>query len=625
MSDNHRTATSVRFVAPIAATLVAVTSLVGSALGGPVNPIQIQGTVTIVQDGRNPNIWTITTSDGAIIEYFSFDVSASEFILFQLPGGASSTARVLNRITGGAPSFIDGNIGSNGIVYFVNPAGVIFGSGAGIDVGGIYAAAGSITNSDFKNHIDRFSLTGVVDNQGTITGNLVHLLGNSVVNNGSINIGDGVMTMVSGDTVLISPIDPNGHVMVTIDVSERAVQLGENPPSGAGVVNSTTGVITAAGGQIVLGAGDLFALAIRNDGIINAPDSLISMSAISGDIQNTGGINSDNGLLQMTTLSGKIFDSGAIATEQVEMSADQIVLESSIESNNILFDGAVLLEESVDLFLLELNPDEVLSVTFNSTLDSAAGENNSLGIFHDLARFNGQVGAQSDGQLGELFVFGSSEINTDLMVAGVFDFDDILLLQNTTLDASTQALFFGGIDSEDFEFNNLVINSPDTYFAGQIGNLTGISLLGNLTTNGTTTIDTDAINTLFNIDFNGDVFIARNTTVTGGFEVNFNGRVDSEDFEFNSLTVNSIDTYFGGRVGGLSDDSRLGVLHTDSAGTTTIDTDMVRALVSLDFDYDGNILQNTAMFAELSVDFAGLLDRVGIFSNSLTIFSNDIQ
>ena len=400
-------------------------------------------------------------------------------------------------------------------------------------------------------------------------------------------------------------------------------------------MNSTTGVITAAGGQIVLGAGDLFALAIRNDGIINAPDSLISMSAISGDIQNTGGINSDNGLLQMTTSRGNILESGAIATEQVEMSADQIVLESSIESNNILFDGAVLLEESVDLFLLELNPDEVLSVTFNSTLDSAAGENNSLGIFHDLARFNGQVGAQSDGQLGELFVFGSSEINTDLMIADVLDFGDILLLQDTTLDASTQALFFGRIDSEDFEFNNLVINSPDTYFAGQIGNLTGISLLGNLTTNGTTTIDTDAVNTLFNIDFNGDVFIARNTTVSGGFGVSFGGRVDSEDFEFNSLTVNSIDTYFGGQVGNLSGvstgdlngegDSRLGVLHTDSAGTTTIATNIVRALVSLDFDDDVIIFQDATLIGDLSVDFAGRLDSRFFVPTTLIINSFDTQ
>ena len=34
MPDNRRTATSVRFFAPIAAILVAFTSLVGSALGG---------------------------------------------------------------------------------------------------------------------------------------------------------------------------------------------------------------------------------------------------------------------------------------------------------------------------------------------------------------------------------------------------------------------------------------------------------------------------------------------------------------------------------------------------------------------------------------------------------------
>src|SRR5687768_7294817 len=70
------------------------------------------------------------------------------FGAFSVPSGGSatfngpqSTTNVISRVTGGAPSSIDGRISSRGAMpnanfFLLNPAGVMFGAGASIDVGG---------------------------------------------------------------------------------------------------------------------------------------------------------------------------------------------------------------------------------------------------------------------------------------------------------------------------------------------------------------------------------------------------------------------------------------------------------------------------------------------------------
>ena len=74
---------------------------------------------------------TITTSaDQTIIDYTMFNIDSGWTVDFVQP---SSSANTLNRING-PQSQIFGTLTSNGGVYIVNPAGVIFHNGSSVNV-----------------------------------------------------------------------------------------------------------------------------------------------------------------------------------------------------------------------------------------------------------------------------------------------------------------------------------------------------------------------------------------------------------------------------------------------------------------------------------------------------------
>src|ERR1043165_3853961 len=124
---------------------------------------------------RSGNITTITAGNNAIINYNSFNIRQGEAVRFVQP---DSLARVLNRINSALPTRIDGELSANGRVYIVNPAGVYFGQGAMINVGGIFAAAPHMNDADFLHGVDRFQTTpaGRVVNEGTIEAGVVGLI-----------------------------------------------------------------------------------------------------------------------------------------------------------------------------------------------------------------------------------------------------------------------------------------------------------------------------------------------------------------------------------------------------------------------------------------------------------------
>jgi len=76
-----------------------------------------------------------------------FNVSTGGSATFQdnLPGSAQSPiARILSRVTGGNASHIDGLLRSEipgADLYLINPAGIVFGSGAQLDIGGSFHAS----------------------------------------------------------------------------------------------------------------------------------------------------------------------------------------------------------------------------------------------------------------------------------------------------------------------------------------------------------------------------------------------------------------------------------------------------------------------------------------------------
>jgi filamentous hemagglutinin family protein len=209
---------------------------------------------------RNGANTVIRAANGTIINYNAFNIRQGESVRFIQPGASS---RVLNRITGPDPSRIAGTLTSNGIVYIVNPAGVYFAHGALVNVGGLYASAGHITNADFLAGNNRFTgLTGSAENRGTIHASEVHLLGKQVANFGTIVAPEGLVTMTAGDDVYLG--EDGGQIYARIDDAAGAQQ--------AGSAVTQAGTVDAAGGRVLLGAGDMFALAIEHTGVTRGRD-----------------------------------------------------------------------------------------------------------------------------------------------------------------------------------------------------------------------------------------------------------------------------------------------------------------------------------------------------------------
>jgi len=79
-----------------------------------------------------------TVGQNLFHSFSSFNLSNVESANFS---GDASINNVISRVTGGNASNINGQINSSipgGNFYFINPAGVIFGNDASIDVGGSF-------------------------------------------------------------------------------------------------------------------------------------------------------------------------------------------------------------------------------------------------------------------------------------------------------------------------------------------------------------------------------------------------------------------------------------------------------------------------------------------------------
>ena len=225
----------------------------------PTGGMVVAGQATI---STNPGLTTITAGNNSVLRWGSFDVGHGETVQFVQPG---ATSRVLNLIGGLTPSQINGSLQANGQVYLMNPAGIYFGQSAVVNVGGLYAAGGTITREDFLAGLNRFSgLTGDVTNAGSIRGDMVALVGRSVANSGSIVSPGGFISLASGDQVYLGQNGSNIYVE-----AGRAAPAGALA-QGAGVAN--TGTIDAGTGSTVLAAGDIYSIAITQDGRLAGRD-----------------------------------------------------------------------------------------------------------------------------------------------------------------------------------------------------------------------------------------------------------------------------------------------------------------------------------------------------------------
>lgn len=240
-------------------TLALSLMMMGSSWAAPVDGVVVAGAANI---GGTPGSMVITqTSQNAVINWQAFNVAAGESVRFEQP---NSNSVVLNRVLGADPSSILGTLSANGKVFLVNPNGILFGSGASVNVGALVASSLHIGNADFMAGSYTFTGTGsgAVANLGAINapGGYVALLGANVSNDGVIAARLGSVALAAGNAVTL---DVAGDGLLNVAISEGAVN--------ALVQNG--GLIQADGGQVLLSArsaGGLLQGGVNNSGIIEA-------------------------------------------------------------------------------------------------------------------------------------------------------------------------------------------------------------------------------------------------------------------------------------------------------------------------------------------------------------------
>jgi filamentous hemagglutinin family protein len=304
----------------------------------PADPAQIAGEVSTFAPTAKE--LQITASDGAILHHLSFDVAADETVRFIQPG---ADARVLNRITGAGPSRIDGQLLGNGHVYIVNPAGVIFGSSSTVEVGKLHAIAGVLADQDFLAGLDRYSsLSGEIQNQGSITAGEVVLAGATLSNSGRIIAPDGLVVLAAGsglevasanDSVTVSlespaPGSENAGALLSVgDLAGQALWNSGVVEASRLEIHASTMVVSGQTTAQSVNVGSFSSL-VQTEGSLNADSLTLSGGADSGEAAT----------VVMTSVSNRIPDlrpSGTFEELAVRSSGSMQVSSSAFQAQNV--------------------------------------------------------------------------------------------------------------------------------------------------------------------------------------------------------------------------------------------------------------------------------------------------
>ena len=310
-----------------------------------------QGTLTVSQDNR------VVDFSGAGV-----NVDAPETLSFNHSGGAASWSVLVNDTSGNA-SNINGVLNGNVQVFLVNQNGIVFGSGAQVDLASLVASTLAIDTADFENGDFRFTTNGAgasIDVQG-LTSNLtdaqIALLSGDINIEGDIDITAGDLNLIAGNEVIVT-FDNNN--LMQFDISE-ALQTSR----GDSVVDiAADATVSANNINIRAIVSDPKSFAINNKGVIRA----------------TGIDTSTPGVIRLIGTGGKINSTGNLDTSatngDIEINAGRIVLANQIDAGT----GSVSMTIGEDTTDSEgrLEFYENLSTSMSSLSIIGAGDVNRL-------------------------------------------------------------------------------------------------------------------------------------------------------------------------------------------------------------------------------------------------------
>ena len=282
----------------------------------PNNPNVVAGTAGVGQSG---NTTTVNMGSAqAVINWDSLNTSSNEILQFLKAGGSFA---VLNRVVQGGSTQFDGSLfGNQGHIIIVNPHGIVFGPTALVQAYKFTASALDISNTDFMNGTYNFAGGGIgqVANYGDISAEQVALIGKKVLNAGTIRSPGGYTIMAAGDSVFLG----NEGSDVVVEVAGVTASQDPTDPAFADGDVINEGTIEAAGGKIVLAAGDTYSRAIEGlDGLSVAVEGGTGRVGQFGTL-NVDGVDGDGGSVTLTAADAVVVGDNSLTTANAGTNGD---------------------------------------------------------------------------------------------------------------------------------------------------------------------------------------------------------------------------------------------------------------------------------------------------------------
>ena len=335
--------------------------------------------VTLSQAGTS---LVVTSPNKSVLTWQNFGsgadtIAVGDSINYTLP---SSNSSVLNIVTGGNNTTINGSISSNGNVYILNPNGIIIGSNARIDTNAIYAstADGTTVGSNY------FLVNGKLPSQDGL------VLGGS-----SITVKPGAtITAVSNNIYLASNgLDLqagsiNGNLTVNATGTVGLSTLGTTFIAGDLTVNNSYGTTTLATPGNTLAVSGVAAINTVAGTVINTAGSSLNARSVI--------INAGIGEISVAkVVSSNVTAAGKNVSIAYGQNAPVTFAGSATNNISVNAPGALTLSD--------------VSNTGTGTATFVSGDRLSLGKIH----LNGTGGASFTGTsiedaVGNAFVYGAT-------------------------------------------------------------------------------------------------------------------------------------------------------------------------------------------------------------------------
>ena len=384
---------------------------------------------------------------------------------------------ILGRVVGGTPSVINGLIqvsGGNSNLYLMNPAGMIFGTNAQLDVPAAFTATTATSigfsngnwfqalgSNDYQNLVgtpSQFTFNSpqpaAIVNEGKLTvaqGQTFNLLANTLINLGEINAPGGRITIAAVEGEKVVRISQEGHVLsldiplpVTDDASVNLpfITVSTLPAQlTGGNLHHATQLVTNADGTIQLTG--------NNGHLLNSGQLSTSSNNQGGEINLTGRLLENRGQIMADgTTGGKIkaqisnlLDTGTLSAVGSSGSGGEIAVNYSgrvIQTATAL--TSVSGSTSGGVIAFNGGADTILTTSGN--LEATGETGGKVYLFaQDIRLLATSVDASGNSGGGEILVGGDYQGNTQFPI---LNSSFLILNSQTTLNADALTTGNGG-------------------------------------------------------------------------------------------------------------------------------------------------------------------------------------